>query len=147
MFSLTDREERNNCHADDPDSLRYSILDQLETYRRNGVFRLRMCFPDYTEDEFPCNEWEQSSNFVTEKEVSGFKAIRLTYPKCSGVMDFLGLHMSTSTYYHVTCASWYFSIGMTYVWGWAWEGAPGKRWIPETTMWIAAGLTHSLPCT
>ena len=66
-------------NTDEPDSLRYSILDQMEKYRKNGVFHLRICFPDYTEDEFPCNEWEQSSNFVLETTVSGFKAIRLTF--------------------------------------------------------------------
>ena len=70
MFSRNDRTEPNNWNSDDPDSLRYSIIDQIEKYRKNGVFHLRICFPDYTEDEFPCNEFEQSSNFVTETSVS-----------------------------------------------------------------------------
>ena len=136
----TFREDYVNWNKDDPDSLRFSILDQIENYRKNGVFHLRICFPDYTEDHpFPCNEWEQSSNFVKETSVSGFKAIKLTYPKCSGEMDFVGLYKVGSSYYTVTCLSWYFSFGMTYIWGNTWEGAPGKRWIPETNLWIAAG--------
>jgi hypothetical protein len=139
MFSREDRTEPLSWHPDEPDSYRYSILDQIEKYRRNGVFHLRICFPDYTEDEFPCNEWEQTSNFVTDKVVAGFKAIRLTYPKCYGDIDFVGLYASASSYYTVTCYSWYFSFGMNYVWGSTWEGAPGKRWIPETVVWIAAG--------
>ena len=140
MFGYDDRiNEPNNWNADDPDALRYSILYRMEKYRKNGVFHLRICFPDYTEDEFPCNEWEQSSNFVHEKEITGFKAIRLTYPKCWGDKDFVGLYKDVTTYWTVTCYSWYFSFGMTTLWGRTWEGAPGKRWIPETTVWIAAG--------
>ena len=66
-------------NVDDPDAPLYSILDQIESYRKDGVFHIRLCYPEYTDLEFPCNEWTQSSNFVEEAVITDFHPIKLTW--------------------------------------------------------------------
>ena len=63
-----DADEAKNFNDDDEDAYRYSILSKIENYRKDGLFHIRICYPSY-EEECPCNEWTQSSNFVTENDV------------------------------------------------------------------------------
>ena len=43
------------------------------------MFHIRLCYPEYTDLEFPCNEWTQSSNFVEEDVITDFQPIKLTW--------------------------------------------------------------------
>ena len=143
MFSRYDRDEVRNFNSDDPDADLYSILDQIENYRIDGLFHIRFCYPEYTE-EFPCNEWTQSSNFLEETEVADYKQIRITYEKCYGDLDFAGLRKSTSNYWSffvATCYSWYFGIGYGYgSTSRSYEGAYGKPWISHSELYLLAGM-------
>ena len=85
-----DEEEVKNFNNDDPDAYRYSILDQIENYRKDGLFHIRICYPFY-EEEFPCNEWTQSSNFFTKNDVVDYQPIRITYNESSRGVEFKGL--------------------------------------------------------
>merc|ERR1719347_2514099 len=62
----------------------------------NGVFHFKLCYPDLTQHEFPCNEWKQSSNPVTHSQVEDFVALRLTWPLRADGQPFVGL-MSSNT--------------------------------------------------
>ena len=47
---------------------------------------------------FPCNEWKQSSNPMVESTVTGFVAIKLTWPLRSDGKPFGGLMKSTPSH-------------------------------------------------
>ena len=47
----------------DPSADLYSILDRVEDFRKDGVFHIRICWPEVESgliSGFPCNEWTQS---------------------------------------------------------------------------------------
>ena len=91
--NLEDAKKKN---IDDEDSLLFSILYNLESMRNdNGVFHFKLCHPELTE-VFPCNEWIQSSNPVTESKISDFSAINLTYLSNGNGESFGGLAHSPS---------------------------------------------------
>ena len=143
MFSRVNRDLVRNFNSDDPDANLYSILDQMENYRINGLFHIRFCYPGYTSDEFPCNEWTQSSNFLEESEVVDYKPIRISYEKCYGTIDFGGLKKNTLSYFSyfvATCYSWYFGVGYGYSNGGStYEGAMGRPWVSHSEIYLLAG--------
>ena len=60
-------EEALNKNPDNPDAPLFSILDQMETFRTDwGVFHLNLCYGA------KCNVWKQTSNPVTESNITGF---------------------------------------------------------------------------
>ena len=60
-------EEALNKNPDNPDAPLFSILDQMETFRTDwGVFHLNLCAGG------KCNVWKQTSNPVTESNITGF---------------------------------------------------------------------------
>ena len=74
----------------------FSNLGNLHTMQLpDGIFHLKVCFPDLI-DEFknPCNEWIQTSNPVTETTITGYKPIRLTFPKRGDGGPFMGLGLN-----------------------------------------------------
>ena len=58
------------------------------------VFHFKLCYPEMTEEEFPCLEWKQSSNPLKEPKVTGFVGIRLNWPLRSDNKPFGGLMKS-----------------------------------------------------
>ena len=60
----------------------------------NGMFHFKLCYPERTEEDFPCNEWKQSSNPLMDSKVTGFVGIRLTWPLRSDGKPFGGLMKS-----------------------------------------------------
>ena len=88
-------EEAKKKNVDDENAELFSILYDLESMRNDaGVFHFKLCHPERTEEAFPCNEWKQSSNPVLESTVTGFVAIRLTWPLRSDGQAFGGLMKS-----------------------------------------------------
>ena len=78
-------ESAKSYNADDPDADLYSILDQIENYRRDGVFHIKLCYEELSSKfEFPCNEWTQSSNMLEESDITDFNPIRISFPE-SGI--------------------------------------------------------------
>ena len=117
--SHPDRMDVIDFNDDDPDAFRYSILHKLEQFRLGDIFHLKICYPEYA-DDFPCNEWTQSSNFLTKEEVSNFKPVKITYPRRSRYDNgrFQGLKQTQGWYrnYMVSTAQhWDYGIG--YGWG------------------------------
>ena len=51
-----DLDQARSHNSDDPDAPLYSILDQVENFRMDGVFHIRICYKELSQD-FPCNEW------------------------------------------------------------------------------------------
>ena len=139
-----DRLEVLNFNDDDPDAYLYSILDQMEEYRKEGVFHIKLCYPEYPED-FPCNEWSQSSNFVDETDVTDYSPIQISYLEAGwGNTDFAGLKKMVGWYrgyFLISPYSWYFGIGYGYSGGTTFEGAGGKPWVSKLEVYLLAGKT------
>ena len=55
------------------------------------MFHFKLCYPERTEHEFPCNEWKQRSNPVRETKIKDFVGISLTWPLRSSGKPFHGL--------------------------------------------------------
>ena len=111
-----DTESAKSYNKDDPNADLYSILDQIENYRKDGVFHIRICYDELAEDNFPCNEWTQSSNFVEETNITDFKAIEITFKAGDGgTFGGLGFCPSCSSYTLIDDTphtyNYYYSIG------------------------------------
>ena len=60
LFSSTT--EALSKNPDNPDAPLFSRLDQLKSYRSQGTFHFKLCYPDTVGDDgLNCNEWEQTS--------------------------------------------------------------------------------------
>ena len=140
-----DRGEVKNFNDDDPDAYLFSILYRLEEFRVDGIFHLKLCYPEY-EEEFPCNEWSQRSNFVEEREIVDYKPIRISYlDKGWGRGDFPGLMKMVGwaqSYFLYSPYSWFFGIGYGYMpSGKSFEGAAGKPNVAKLELYVMAGNT------
>ena len=116
------KDQAKSWNPDNPDALLYSILDQIENYRKDGVFHVRLCIPEFVSQyDFPCNEWKQSSNFVETDAVTDFEAVELTYQPD----EFAGLAL-TPTRSHTLVAmqpgGYWFAIGCQYPYSWGIHG-------------------------
>ena len=138
-----DKKEAINYNEDDPDADLYSILDQMEEYRKDGVFHIRQCYPTLSSFDPPCNEWTQSSNFAVEEEISDFTPITINwrdlYSWSPG--DFNGLKKARESwsYYFASSTYWWFSIGFRYTW---WGGIPQNypTYVPVVEVYLAVGM-------
>ena len=89
-------EEAKKKNIENENSQLFSKLYDLESMRDNdGMFHFKLCHPERTEEDFPCNEWKQSSNPVVESKVTDFVGIRLTWPLRSDGKPFGGLMKSS----------------------------------------------------
>ena len=138
-----DLDEAKSHNADDPNADLYSILDQVERFRMNGVFHIRICYAELP-DDFPCNEWKQSSNFVEESEITDFEEIEITYPESGTGGVFGGLGLSPVSF---CCnliddlpdhGNWFYSVGTLTAYG---KGLPGPHPITvrQVELYLAAG--------
>ena len=79
---FTDADDAKNKNSDYPNAPMFSILDQLEGMRDGkGRFHLKLCYPELTEFNPPCNEWIQTSNPATEETITGYEEVQLTFEK------------------------------------------------------------------
>ena len=91
---FTDHEDAMNRNPDNETADLFSILGELEHFRNcDGHFHLKLCYPELAENfSFPCNEWMQSNNPVTDHIVRDFKPLNITFQ--SAGRDFKGLGMT-----------------------------------------------------
>ena len=113
--AFPDIESTLNMNPEDEDANLFSILDQVENYRRrSGVFHFRLCYPNVND---LCNEWTQTSNPVTDQVIENFKAIDIIWPHANHPFAGLGL----STFFPTknlmdsspSSTKWRYSIGAT----------------------------------
>ena len=64
----------------------------------DGVFHLKLCYPDLTEYAFPCNEWIQESNPVLESTITGYVKIKITWETNKARWPFQGLGLSPPSF-------------------------------------------------
>ena len=124
-------------NPDNPDANIYSILYQMENYRENGVFRLRICYKEITQFEFPCNEWTQSSNFLEETEVSDFEIIELAFE------NFGGLRLTPLSIYNAVENGLNFHYGVGNLRGYNWGiFGPGVSWynVQKVELYIGTSM-------
>ena len=140
---FTDLEQAKSLNADDPEAPLYSILDQVESFRTDGVFHVKICWEELPED-FPCNEWKQSSNFAEESIITDFEEVRITYPESGTGGIFGGLGLSPVSY---SCnliddlpdhPNWFYSIGTLTGFG---KGLPGPhpKDVSKVELFVGAG--------
>ena len=137
------KDQAKSWNSDNPDADLYSILDQMENYRKNGVFHIRLCIPEFVSQyDFPCNEWTQSSNFVETANVTDFEKIELTFKPDI----FAGLALSLSASHALATMfpgeSW-FAIGCQYAYNWGIYGIgnpPWARQVFKMEIYLAIGI-------
>ena len=97
MFSSLEDALKKN--PDRPEARLFSILYQLESFRNaDGNFHFKLCYPIGQHVNGRCNEWLQSSNPAVETNITGFKAVSLSY-KVNGKKDpWVGLGRDGSSY-------------------------------------------------
>jgi len=115
FFANLDETKKKNI--DDEEALLFSTLYNLESLRNNdGAFHFKLCYPELPGD-FPCNEWIQTSNPVTETTVTGYKAVKITWNRNGINGPFQGLGLSPTSFKDnlidaaPTHSRWWFSIG------------------------------------
>ena len=109
---FADNEEAKNKNNDDENADLYSILYDLESFRKAGGFHFKLCYPEVSK----CNEWVQTSNPVEESTITGFSAITLTWTKNSLDNPWLGIGLSPPSPHSLiddfpTHDYWWTSIG------------------------------------
>ena len=118
---------------------RRSILYRMEEYRRkDGLFHIRLCYPEYSE-LFPCNEWTQSSNFVKDTEITDFTALEITYKNAYWNLPFPGLKKITgwyTNYFLFSPLHWWFGIGYSCC---SIYGPYGKPGVKSMDVYLAGG--------
>ena len=81
-----------------------------------GVFHFKLCYPELAED-FPCNEWTQSSNPLTQQTITGFAGITVTWNTNGIGGPFQGLGLSPLSFSDnlidaaPDISFWWYSIG------------------------------------
>ena len=114
MFSSLEDALKKN--PDRPEARLFSILYQLESFRNaDGNFHFKLCYPKGQHINNRCNEWLQSSNPAVETNITGFKAISLSYKKNGNKDPWVGLGLDGSSYTLIddtpSKGKWYSAIG------------------------------------
>ena len=121
LFANLDEAKQKNI--DNEDAALFSILYNLESMRNaDGVFHFKLCYPEQTKHEFPCNEWIQSSNPLLESTITGYASVNLTWTKNGINGPFQGLGLSPSSLDNLIDDTpndgyWFNSIGTLTYWG------------------------------
>lgn len=115
-------EEADNINQDNPglSTKKYSILNQLDTFKRDGKFQFRINWPGYTKR----NIWSQTSNPTEEVNVAGYQAISIDSTSnywgglefgngSHGPDNYGGSYLDGS----VNHDNWYYAIGSYVQWG------------------------------
>jgi len=110
--SANDWEEAKNTNEGKPDSNKYSILNTLEKYKRDGKFTLKIDYPSLG----TTNIWSQTNNPVTDSGsggVTGYTAISID-TTANGWGGLERYDAQTSTFLDGTLtpqSNWYYAIG------------------------------------
>eukprot|EP00092_Neocalanus_flemingeri_P068675 GFUD01083998.1.p1 GENE.GFUD01083998.1~~GFUD01083998.1.p1 ORF type:complete len:279 (+),score=71.27 GFUD01083998.1:38-874(+) len=97
LFANLDEAKQKNI--DNEHAPLFSTLFNLESMRNDAEeFHFKLCYPELTDYEFPCNEWIQSSNPVTESNITGYAGIQVTWSKNSIQKPFQGLGLSPASF-------------------------------------------------
>jgi hypothetical protein len=115
-------DEAANVNQNNPglSTKKYSILNQLESFKRNGQFQFRINWPGYTQK----NIWTQTSNPTDDVDVAGYQGISVdsTSNYWGGLELSNGSHDQTNnngSYLDgsVNHWNWYYAIGSYRQWG------------------------------
>ena len=138
-----ENKEQRRSNEDDPDAGRFSILDEMDKYKKDGVFHIKLCYPEYTE-EFPCNEWTQSSNFERDSEIFHYKPLRITYKESFRGIDFEGLKLKNNYPQFLSASGPYYYFGLGYCQrdGSHFTGPYGKPEVQHLEIYLAAGIIN-----
>ena len=70
----------------------FSVLGSMS--QMEGPFHLKLCYPELPSPN--CNEWSQTSNPVTESDITGFIPISIPFSKNSQNKNFGGLGVNAN---------------------------------------------------
>jgi hypothetical protein len=115
-------DEAANVNQDNPglSTKKYSILNQLEAFKRDGKFQFRINWPSYTKR----NIWYQTSNPTEDVDVAGYQGISVDSTSnywgglefgngSHGPNNYDGSYLDGS----VNHSSWFYAIGSYIQWG------------------------------
>ena len=106
----------------------------------DGIFHFKLCYPEATEYDFPCNEWKQRSNPLEESTVEDFEGINLTWPLRSDGEPFGGLMNSTNNKNLMdddpSKQFYWNSVGTISGHGGYLPGPVGKGWVKKKEMFV-----------
>ena len=140
-------EDAKSYNADNPDADLFSSLDQIEKYRKDGVFHVRICYEELYEFDFPCNEWTQSSNFVKEVNITDYEEIDITFDESGNGGNFAGLGLSPSSHSETLIdadphgAGSFFCIGCIKGWG-AYMPGPSAKAVQKVELYLALSMNR-----
>jgi len=115
-------DEAANINQDNPglDTKKYSILNQLDAFKRDGKFQFRINWPGFTKR----NIWSQTSNPTENVDVAGYQGISVnsTSNHWGGLELGNGSHGPSnngSSYLDgsVNHSNWFYAVGSSKGWG------------------------------
>ena len=70
-------------------------MNDLENLRlKDGTYRFKLCYPELSDYDIPCNDWTQTSNPITDTTIQSFVPIYLAFSENSYGQAFGGLGVS-----------------------------------------------------
>ena len=139
---FADAEAARESNPTDPSADLYSILNRVEEFRKDGVFHIRFCWPEVTSgliNDFPCNEWTQSSNFAEEIEIEDFEPIALSF---TGYFGGLAVSPPSSCCNLIDATPdsghWWYSVGTYSSFGRGFPG-PHPTSVTQSRIYLSAG--------
>ncbi len=113
-------EEAANVNQDDPNAKKYSILNKLDAFKREGQFQFRITWPGYTKR----NILSQTSNPTEDVNVAGYQALSVdSTSKHWGGLDLSnGSHGPTNKNQayidgSINHSNWFYAIASYQKWG------------------------------
>merc|ERR1711962_493744 len=106
-FGLFSRSNVLWKNSGDPSAKLFSVLGSLS--HMQGPFHLKLCYPELPSPN--CNEWSQTSNPVTESDITGFIPISIPFTKNSFNKNFGGLGVNAKGFDGPKHGWWWAAIG------------------------------------
>ena len=117
-------------------------MNQIENYRKDGIFHVRLCYEELSQHTFPCNEWTQSSNFAEETKITDFIPIEITLTGPSDDL-FPGLKLSSSQHALITAGNYWFGIGGQFAYNWGLYGPfPDATQVQKLELYLAISMIN-----
>lgn len=137
VFASTSEAWNYNAANPSPNTAKYSILNVLESFRRNGKLEFRLKWDGYSHTQI----WRQTSN-PTNSAVSGYEPISIS--STDNYWGGLEYNTGSSSYIDgsVNHGNWFYSVGSFVVWG-NHNGIPASATIdsnhngvPHVALWV-----------
>lgn len=137
VFTSTSQAWNYNEANPSPNTAKYSILNVLESFRRNGKLEFRLKWDGYSQTQI----WRQTSN-PTNSAVSGYEPISIS--STDNYWGGLEYNTGSSSYIDgsVNHGNWFYSVGSFVVWGNN-NGIPASATIdsnhngvPHVALWV-----------